>query len=495
MSSRLSQPAIGGRAGAALSVLRHGHDHGHRHFMSRSLYRRAALGRCVAGGRFAGPARGEIMPAMRSPLLRDLTARGLVADMTSPDELDRHLIEASRTVYCGFDPTADSLHVGNLLPLLVLRRFQQAGHRPIVLIGGGTGLIGDPSGKTSERPLNPVEQVAAWADQLKRQVARFLDFDPGPRAARLLDNYAWLSRLDVVSFLRDVGKEFAVGAMLAKESVRSRLGRADAGLSYTEFSYQVLQAYDFFELWRTQGCTIQIGGADQWGNITAGIDLIRRKAAGAAYGLTHPLVTKSDGTKFGKTEAGTPWLDAAKTSAYELYQFWVNTADADVESFLKSFTLLSLDEVEELRQATLRTPDKRAAQRVLAREVTRLVHGEPAMREAETISEALFSGDVGSLTEAQITQAFQGVPATSVAAGAGSAIPLADVLVASALATSKRAARELITQGAIQINGQPVSDPAQTVLPAVALHGRYLVLRKGRRTYHLVRLEQPPSGE
>jgi tyrosyl-tRNA synthetase len=432
---------------------------------------------------------------MRSPLLRDLKARGLVADMTSPDELDRHLTEASRTVYCGFDPTADSLHVGSLLPLLVLRRFQQAGHGPIVLIGGGTGLIGDPSGKTSERPLNPLEQVAAWADQLKRQVARFLDFDRGPHAARLLDNYAWLSRLDVVSFLRDVGKEFAVGAMLARESVRSRLGRAEAGLSYTEFSYQVLQAYDFFELWRTQGCTIQTGGTDQWGNITAGIDLIRRKTAGAAYGLTHPLITKSDGSKLGKTEAGTVWLDTAKTSAYELYQFWVNTADADVESFLKFFTFLGLEEIEELKRATVRSPEKRAAQRVLAREVTRLVHGEPAMREAETISEALFSGDVGSLSEGQLAQAFRGVPATPVAARTGAAAPLVDVIVAAGLAPSKRAGRELIAAGAIQLNGQRVSDPAQTVSPAAALHGRYIVLRKGRRTYHLVTLEPgPPKG-
>jgi tyrosyl-tRNA synthetase len=427
---------------------------------------------------------------MRSAVLRDLQARGLVADMTSGEALDLHLAEAARTVYCGFDPTADSLGVHNLLPLLTLRRFQQAGHDPIVLIGGGTGLIGDPSGKTSERPLNPLEQVRAWAERLKRQVARFLDLDHGPHAARVLDNYVWLARLDVVSFLRDVGKEFAVGAMLAKESVRSRLGRAEAGLSYTEFSYQVLQAYDFFELWRTHGCTLQIGGSDQWGNITAGIDLIRRKAGGPAYGLTHPLITKRDGSKFGKTEAGTIWLDAAKTSAYEFYQFWVNTSDADVEPLLKYFTFLGLEEIEELRQATLRTPEKRTAQRVLAREVTRLVHDEPAMREAETISEALFSGDVGSLTEAQLTQAFRGVPATPVAAGKEAAVPLVDVLVAAALAPSKRAARELITRGAIQVNGQRVSDPAHTVSPATALQGRYIVLRKGRRTYHLVTLER-----
>jgi tyrosyl-tRNA synthetase len=425
---------------------------------------------------------------MRSILLRDFEARGLIADVTGRAELDRHLTEGPRRVYCGFDPTADSLHIGSLLPLLALRRFQRAGHRPIVLIGGGTGLIGDPSGKTGERPLNPAEQVAVWADRLKQQVARFVDFDPGPHTARLLDNYGWLSRLDVISFLRDIGKEFPLGVMLAKESVRSRLGRAEGGLSYTEFSYQILQAYDFLELWRTENCTLQIGGRDQWGNITAGIELIRRKAGGTAFGLTLPLVIRSDGGKFGKTEAGTVWLDAAKTSAYEMYQFWLNTADADVDRFLKYFTFLPVDEITELAEATARAPEKRAAQRVLAREVTQLVHGAQAMREAEAISEALFSGQVASLGVASLEEAFRGVPRTELPAGPGATMPLVDVLVATGLAPSKRAGRELVSSGAVEVNGRRVRDPNEPISHDSALHGRYLVLRKGKRTYHLVTL-------
>lgn len=422
-----------------------------------------------------------------SGLLGDLEARGLVADATGRDELQAHLAQGSRVVYCGFDPTADSLHIGSLLPLLALRRFQRAGHRPIVLIGGGTGLIGDPSGKAAERPLNDAEQVAAWAERLKRQVARFLDFGAGAAGAKLLDNFAWLSRLDVITFLRDVGKEFPVGAMLGKESVRSRMGRADVGLSYTEFSYQILQSYDFLELWRTEGCTVQIGGADQWGNITAGIELIRRKMAGTAFGLTLPLATKSDGGKFGKTEAGTVWLDAAKTSAYEMYQFWFNAADADVDRFLKYFTFLSLEEIADLAEATVRAPEKRAAQRALAREVTRLIHGDEGVREAESISEALFSGDVASLTEPQLIHAFREVPTTRLSSPAG--LTLTDVLVRTGLAPSRRAGRELLASGAVLVNGRQVTDPAEGVSRDRALHQRYLLLRKGKRTYHLVILE------
>src|SRR5947209_20620379 len=276
----------------------------------------------------------------RSPLLNDFEWRGLITDATSPSELDAHLAEAPRAIYCGFDPTADSLHVGSLLPLLALRRVQLAGHRPTVLVGGGTGLIGDPSGKAGERALNPKEQVAEWAERLKRQVRPFLDFDRGPNAAILADNYAWLSELDVIGFLRDVGKHFPLGAMLARESVKARMG---AGISYTEFSYQVLQAYDFMSLMLLHDCSIQLGGTDQWGNITAGVELIRRMHGRPAFGLTLPLVTKTDGSKFGKTESGTVWLDPAKTSAYEMYQFWLNTPDADVVRFLRDFTFLPPD--------------------------------------------------------------------------------------------------------------------------------------------------------
>jgi tyrosyl-tRNA synthetase len=432
------------------------------------------------------------MRPMSSGLLHDFGLRGLIAAMTGREELEAHLKHGSQGVYCGFDPTADSLHIGSLLPLLALRRFQLAGHRPIVLIGGGTGLIGDPSGKTAERPLNAADQVQAWAERLKRQAAQFLDFDDRGGGGRLLDNFTWLSRLDVITFLRDIGKEFPVGAMLAKESVRSRMGRADIGLSYTEFSYQILQAYDFLELWRTEHCAVQIGGADQWGNITAGIELIRRKTGGAAFGLTLPLVTKSDGGKFGKTEAGNVWLDPAKTSAYEMYQFWLNTADADVERFLKYFTFLSLDDIAELSEATTRAPEKRAAQRVLAREVTRLVHGDAGLREAEAITEALFSGDVASLTEDQLTLAFREVPTTRLPSPAG--LTVMDLMLRTGLASSKRAGRELLASGAVVVNGRRVTDPDEGLAPERALHGRYLVLRKGKRTYHLVTLGDRAAG-
>jgi len=427
--------------------------------------------------------------SMRSTLLADFARRGLIADVTSREELDAHLAEPAsrpRTMYVGFDPTADSLHVGSLLPLLALRRAQLAGHRPIVLIGGGTGLIGDPSGKAGERALNPAEQVAAWADRLKRQVLPFLDFDGG--RAILADNYEWLSRLDVISFLRDVGKHFPLGAMLGKESVRARLGRDDAGLSYTEFSYQVLQAYDFMELSERYGCTLQLGGRDQWGNITAGIELIRRLQGRSAYGLTLPLVTQADGTKFGKTETGTIWLDPNRTSAYEMYQFWLNTADANVVTFLNYFTFLPASAIADLARATHAAPDERQAQRVLAREVTGLVHGEAGLAAAEAISAALFSGDVTSLGERELDQAFRAAPATEMPRAEVKALPAADLLVRVGLAESKRAARELLTRGAVHLNGRRLEGPAAAISADDALHGRYLVLRKGKKTYHVVTL-------
>jgi len=424
---------------------------------------------------------------VESALLRDLTARGLVADATGLEALDRHLASARRTVYCGFDPTAESLHVGNLLPLLALRRFQLHGHRPIVLIGGGTGLIGDPSGKTRERVLAPEAQVAAWAERLRRQVTRFVDLEREEEGL-LLDNYAWLSRLEVIPFLRDIGKEFSVGAMLARESVRSRLGRPDAGLSYTEFSYQILQAYDFLVLCRDWGCTIQIGGTDQWGNITAGIELIRRRLGTEAYGLTLPLVTKADGTKFGKTEAGTVWLDAAKTSPYEFYQFWINTADADVITFLKYFTFLPLETIGELEHAVRQAPERRDAQRTLAREVTALVHGPAGLAEAERVTAALFSGDVESLSDAEFAQACAAMPRTELAGEGLDGIPILDLLVKTGLAESRKRARELIQAGAIHVNGRRVERVDATLSRADARAGRYVLLRKGKKTYHAVTL-------
>ena len=430
-----------------------------------------------------------------APFLRDLYARDLVADVSSPDELDAHLASGRRTAYVGFDPTADSLHIGSLLPLLALRRLQLGGQRPIVLIGGGTGLIGDPSGKVGERQLNPAETVGAWADRLKRQVARFVDFDAGVSPAVLADNYEWLSRLEVIPFLRDIGKHFSVGAMIARESVRGRLGRPEAGISFTEFAYQVLQAYDFLELRRRHECTLQLGGSDQWGNITAGIDLIRRVDGVAAYGITLPLVTKSDGSKFGKTEGGTVWLDPARTSAYEMYQYWLNTADVDVVPYLKSFTFLAPHEIEGLAEATRQAPERREAQRVLAREVTRLVHGSDKLAEAERITDALFSGDVTGLTESQLRDAFRGVPTTRIDPGELGGLVVVDLLARTPLAESKRRARELVSTGAIQINGREVRDPAAVLGPGDLLYGRYLVLRRGKKSYQLVTVAvESPDG-
>jgi tyrosyl-tRNA synthetase len=422
---------------------------------------------------------------MRTPWLVDLQQRGLIADATRPEELDAHLAAAPRTLYVGFDPTADSLHIGSLLPLLALRRAQLSGHRPIVLVGGGTGLIGDPAGKAGERALNPAEQVAGWADRLKQQVQPFLDFDRGPHAAILVDNYTWLSKLELIPFLRDIGKHFSLGAMIARESVKTRMS---AGISYTEFSYQVLQAYDFLELHQRHGCTLQVGGSDQWGNITAGAELIRRIAGAEAYGLTLPLVTKADGSKFGKTETGTIWLDPTKTSAYEMYQFWLNSADAEVVAYLRYFTFLPPEEIDALARLTAEAPEKREAQRVLAREVTRIVHAEAGLAEAEATTADFFHGDVARLSERQLGEALRGAP-SSVLPASGDAVAVVDLLLASGLASSKRAARELISQGAIQLNGQPVRDPAKALVPATeALHGRYLVLRKGKKSYHVLTL-------
>jgi len=424
--------------------------------------------------------------ARSHPFLEDLAARELIVDSTPRDELAAHLSEARRSAYIGFDPTADSLHVGSLLGLTLLRRFQVAGHRPIVLVGGGTGLIGDPSGRTSERALNETEVVRAMADRLKRQVSRFIDFDRGANAALLVDNYDWLGQLSLIPFLRDVGKHFSVPVMLAKESVRARLA---SGISFTEFSYQLLQAYDFRELARRHGCSMQMGGSDQWGNITAGIELIRRMDGATGYGLTHPLVARSDGAKMGKSESGTVWLDAEKTSPYELYQFWLNTPDADVIRFLKFYTFLPLAEIEALRDTTERAPEKREAQRVLAREVTRLVHGDEGVRDAETITASLFSGDVTGLSAAQLEQAFAGAPTTALAAD-DLGTPLVDVLVRVGLAESKRRGRELLTTGAIQVNGRKVAGADAVLSGDVVLPGGFVVLRKGKKTFHIARLEK-----
>jgi tyrosyl-tRNA synthetase len=427
------------------------------------------------------------MSTISIDLWSDLTWRGLIADSTRPHELHQHLLDAPRAAYVGFDPTADSLHVGSLLPLVVLRRFQLARHRPIVLIGGGTGLIGDPSGKMGERQLNPEAQVAEWAERLKEQVRRFVDFDSAG-AAILADNYEWLSKLQVISFLRDVGKHFPLGAMIAKESVRSRMGRSEEGISYTEFSYQVLQAYDFMALFDKYGCTLQLGGSDQWGNITAGIELIRRMRAEAAYGITLPLVTKADGSKFGKTESETVWLDSRKTSPYEMYQFWLNTADDDVVTYLKYFTFLDRGEIDDLQSATQTSPDRREAQRVLARHVTALVHGDAAMAQAEAIGRALFSGDVEQLTEPELDQACRTMPTTVLGREEAERLPVVDLLTRVGLAVSKREARDLVTAGAISVNGRRVKSVDATVSRDMARFGRFVIIRKGKKSYHAATL-------
>jgi tyrosyl-tRNA synthetase len=412
---------------------------------------------------------------MKTPVLEDFEQRGLIADVTVSPELGAHLSEGARTIYVGFDPTADSLHIGSLLPLLALRRLQLAGHRPIVLVGGGTGLIGDPAGKAGERALNAGEQVAAWADRLKAQVRPFLDFDRGPHAALLVDNYEWLSRLEVIPFLRDIGKHFSVGAMVARESVRARLG---AGISYTEFSYQVLQAYDFLALHERHGCTVQMGGSDQWGNITAGTELIRRVRGAAAYGLTMPLVTKADGTgtKFGKTETGTIWLDPARTSAYEMYQFWLNTSDDDVGRFLKYFTFLSPAEIDELVRQSQVAPEKREAQRALAAEVTRLVHGEEARRVAERAGQRAFDDDVSWVLEG----AAEGVP-SSVLPASDAPRPIWKVLKDAGIVPSTSEARRLIQQGGIEVNRRRVQSLDETLVA-----GRYAVKVGKRRVYRVI---------
>ncbi|MBQ0807495.1 MAG: tyrosine--tRNA ligase, partial [Porticoccus sp.] len=332
------------------------------------------------------------MSTSGTELIADLQARGLIAQMTGDGELAEHLSSGCRTLYCGFDPTADSLHIGSLVPLLALRRIQQAGHKPIALVGGATGLIGDPSFKAQERKLNTAEVVTSWVERIRTQVSQFIDFDAGENSAEVVNNLDWIGKIDLLSFLRDVGKHFSVNNMVNKESVKQRLDREGAGISYTEFTYMLLQSYDFAELNRLHGCTLQIGGSDQWGNITGGIDLTRRLNGNQVFGMTLPLVTKSDGAKFGKTETGTIWLDPAKTSPYAFYQFWLNTADADAYKFLRYFTFLPIADIEAIERADAEVQGRKSAQGILAREVTELVHGREGLEAAERITEALFSG-------------------------------------------------------------------------------------------------------
>lgn len=418
-------------------------------------------------------------------LLGDLESRGLVAQMSSEDEFRAHVESGSRTLYSGFDPTADSLHIGHLVPLLALRRFQLAGHKPVALVGGATGMIGDPSFKAAERQLNSTEVISVWVDRLKVQLERFLDFDCGANSAVVVNNLDWTKDLSVLDFLRGIGKHFSVNAMIQKESVKQRIEREGAGISFTEFSYMILQSYDFAELYKRYACTIQIGGSDQWGNITGGIDLARRMHQGHVFGLTLPLVTKSDGQKFGKTESGTVWLDPGKTSPYAFYQFWMNTADADVYKFLRYFTFLSVAEIDAVKEADAAANGRPKAQSILAAEVTRLVHGSAGLLAAGRISEALFSGDLSDLTEADFEQLrLDGLPVTLTSA---ESVNIVEALVESGLASSNRAAREFVSAGAVAVNGGKVLSEDFLIRKQAALYGKYVVLKRGKKLFHLLR--------
>ncbi|MED4137767.1 tyrosine--tRNA ligase [Priestia megaterium] len=414
-------------------------------------------------------------------ILQDLEFRGLINQQTDEKGLSELLSKESVRLYCGFDPTADSLHIGHMLPVLILRRFQQAGHQPIALVGGGTGLIGDPSGKKAERTLNEKETVAMFSERIKGQLSCFLDFEEGENAAVIANNYDWIGSLDVITFLRDIGKNFGINYMMAKDSVQSRI---ESGISFTEFSYMILQSYDFLNLYQTYNCKLQIGGSDQWGNITAGLELIRKSEEDAkAFGLTVPLVTKADGTKFGKTEGGAIWLDPEKTSPYEFYQFWINTDDRDVIKYLKYFTFLSHEEINELAASAKEAPEKREAQKALAAAMTTLVHGEEALEQAIRISQALFSGSISELTAEEIKQGFKDVPSYT---HTGEDIGLIDLLVESKISPSKRQAREDISNGAIYLNGEREQDLQKIVGAEDRIEGQFTVIRRGKKKYTLI---------
>ncbi len=433
-------------------------------------------------------------------LFADLEFRGLIKQTTDP-ELGTTLGRESLTVYVGFDPTADSLHVGSLLPLLVLRRFQEAGHRAIAVVGGATGMIGDPSGKSQERSLLSAEQLEKNLAGITRTVSRFLRLD-GPNPAQVLDNAEFFRGLSYIEFLRDIGKHFTINHMMAKESVRARLEDREHGISYTEFSYMLLQAYDFFVLNQKHRCRLQVGGSDQWGNITAGIELIRRMRAHSTttdhpiaqqevFGLTHPLVTKSDGTKFGKTESGAVWLDAEKTSPYRFYQYFIQTPDADAVTFLKYFTFLPHAEITRLEETVKSAPERREAQLTLARELTRLVHGEAGLKRAELATQALFSTEIRNLDEQTLREVFQDAPTTRLERARldGAGLGLIDAVAESGLCPSKGQARKDIQAGGIYVNNERVQDPAATLGAKDLIAERFLVLRKGKKTYQLIAFE------
>jgi tyrosyl-tRNA synthetase len=420
-------------------------------------------------------------------LYDELAWRGLVHGAT--EDAARALAEETLTGYIGFDPTAASLHVGSLLPAMGLARLQRHGHSPIAVVGGGTGLIGDPSGKTAERQLLTREKVRENLAGIRGQLERVLDFSARGNPARIVDNAEWLCELSLMDFLRDVGKHFGVGAMLGKESVRRRLD-GEEGISFTEFSYMLLQAYDFLMLHDRYGCRLQMGGSDQWGNIVAGIDLIRRQRRAAAHGVVFPLVTTASGVKFGKTEAGAVWLDPALTSPFRFYQFWVQTDDRDVVPYLRYFTWLGQEEARGLEEQVRSAPEKREAQRRLAAEVTRMIHGESELDRAERATRVLFGEEVAELAPSEVLEVFADVPSSAVekARLAGDGVPLVDLLVSAGLAASKGEARRALQQGGVYLNNRRIADERKAVTLEDTLGGELLVLRKGKRDYHLVRV-------
>ncbi len=423
-----------------------------------------------------------------STIIDELTWRGLIAQSTDLDALRAATDAGPITLYCGFDPTAPSLHLGNLVQILTVRRFQQHGHRPLALVGGATGLIGDPK-ETGERTLNPREVVEGWVDRIREQLERFYDFD-GPNAAVAVNNLEWTEGISVLEFLRDIGKHFSVNRMLDREAVAARL--AAGGISYTEFSYQLLQSYDFVELFRRYGCTLQTGGSDQWGNITAGVDLIRRMEGQSAHALTTPLMTKADGTKFGKTESGTVWLDPELTSPYAFFQFWLNADDRDVPQFLRTFSFRTQEEIDALLAALAERPQAREAQRALATELTALVHGEAERDAAEAAGRALFGqGDLGDLPAATLAAALTEAPNVEIPAAEvvdGLLPPFDDLFARVGLVASKSAARRTIEEGGAYANNVRVVDPAAQIRVSDLHHGEWLVLRRGKKAFAGVRV-------
>lgn len=427
---------------------------------------------------------------MTKTIVDELRWRGLLYDMT--EGLEDLVSKQKVTLYNGFDPTADSLHVGSLVPMMQLARWQRYGHSPIALAGGGTGMVGDPSGRSTERTLMTPDEIEANLAGIKAQLAAVLDFEVKSNPARLVNNADWLSKLDLLDFLRDTGKHFTINYMLAKDSVKSRLERDD-GISYTEFSYMLLQSYDFQHLFETYGCRVQAGGSDQWGNIVAGVELVRRALGEQVHGLVYPLLTMADGSKFGKTAAGTSvWLSPERTSPYRFYQYWFNSDDNDVIDRLKTFTWLDEPAIDELAHLVETRPERREAQQRLAQEVTRMVHGESGLAKAEQASEVLFGGDIAGLDGAEIEDIFADVPSSSVNGGVldGDGLPLVDLLVETGIASSKGDARRSIQGGGIYVNNERFADATANVGRDEAVDGQFIILRKGKRDYHLVRVKQ-----